>query len=117
MGATTSESAATGQRGGVEPDTRSDNASSPRGIDLATAYADLNLLEVTAPTLAKSGEDILVTWSVRNDGNATTNLALWNDKLVLSRDTTLSADDVILSGSITHSGLLSPDRDIPGAPP
>ncbi|MFO1403439.1 MAG: CARDB domain-containing protein [Azonexus sp.] len=98
----------------VEPDTRSDNASSPRGIDLATAYADLNLLEVTAPTLAKSGEDILVTWSVRNDGNATTNLALWNDKLVLSRDTTLSADDVILSGSITHSGLLSPGQGYTG---
>ncbi|HNL98807.1 MAG TPA: CARDB domain-containing protein, partial [Accumulibacter sp.] len=98
----------------VEPDTRADNVSSARGIDLATAFADLNVLEVSAPTLAQSGEDILITWTVRNDGNATTSLALWNDKLVLSRDSSLSADDIILSGSVTHSGLLSPGQSYTG---
>ncbi|MDZ4254036.1 MAG: CARDB domain-containing protein, partial [Sulfuritalea sp.] len=95
----------------LEPDTLADNVGAARGIDLATAYADLNVLDITAPTLAQSGEDILITWTVKNDGNATTNLASWNDKLVLSRDTTLSDDDIVLAGSVTHAGLLAPGQD------
>ncbi|MBK6595660.1 MAG: hypothetical protein IPG23_24855 [Burkholderiales bacterium] len=100
----------------LEPDTRADNVGAARGIDLATAYADLNVLDITAPTLAQSGEDILITWTVRNDGNATTNLASWNDKLVLSRDSTLSADDIVLAGSVTHPDRFLPGKVIPGRP-
>lgn len=94
----------------LEPDTRADNIGGTRGIDLATAYADLNVLDITAPTLAQSGEDILITWTVKNDGNATTNLPPWNNRLVLSRDTTLSGDDLVLAGSVTHGGLLAPGQ-------
>ena len=98
----------------VEPDTRADNNSSASVIDLITPYADLTTVAITVPENALSGENILVTWVVSNNGNATTDLALWNDRVVLSRDTTLSADDIVLSGSVTHAGLLAPGQSYTG---
>ncbi|QNM95072.1 CARDB domain-containing protein [Chitinimonas koreensis] len=92
----------------LEPDTRADNRSAARAIDLAEAYADLVVGAVTVPESALSGENVLVSWTVTNTGSATTDLALWNDRVVLSRDRTASADDIVLSGSVTHAGLLAP---------
>jgi hypothetical protein len=90
----------------LEPDTRADNNSQASAIDLVAPYADLSVARVTAPENALSGENILVTWEVNNNGNAKTDLALWNDRVVLSRDTSPSADDIILSGSVTHTGQI-----------
>lgn len=98
----------------VEPDTRADNVSVARAIDLAAAYSDLNVLSVSGPTTAQSGENIQISWDVRNDGNATTDLALWNDRVVLSTDGTLSGDDIILAGSVTHAGLIGPGQGYTG---
>jgi len=98
----------------LEPDTRVDNVSSARAIDLAAAYADLNLISLSVPETAQSGETLLITWEVRNDGNATTDLALWNDRVVLSSDDTLGGDDIVLAGSVTHAGLLSPGQGYTG---
>ncbi|HEX8961620.1 MAG TPA: CARDB domain-containing protein, partial [Rhodocyclaceae bacterium] len=98
----------------VEPDTRADNVSGAHAIDLAEAYSDLNTLSVTAPEAAMSGENVLVTWVVRNDGNATTDLALWNDRVILSTDPVPSGDDIVIAGSITHAGLLSPGQSYTG---
>ena len=93
----------------IEPDTRSDNVSTAQAVDLAAAYADLNVLTLSMPETAQSGENILVTWEVRNDGNAITDLALWGDRVVLSTDPKLGDnDDIILAGSVTHAGLLAP---------
>ncbi|HAY08954.1 MAG TPA: hypothetical protein DCY18_03285, partial [Thauera sp.] len=64
---------------------------------------------------ALSGETVLVTWEVRNDGNATTNLALWNDRVVLSLDAVLGgSDDIVLAGAVTHAGLLAPGESYVG---
>ncbi|HLF95978.1 MAG TPA: CARDB domain-containing protein, partial [Methylococcaceae bacterium] len=98
----------------LEPDTRADNVSGAQAIDLATPYTDLAVSAVSAPAEALSGENVLVTWEVRNDGNATTDLAFWNDRVVLSRDTRLSADDLVLSGSVTHAGPLAPGQSYAG---
>ena len=65
------------------------------------------MVNVTAPENALSGENILITWEVNNNGNAKTDLALWNDRVVLSSDASLSSDDIILSGSITHAGQIA----------
>jgi subtilase family serine protease len=94
----------------LEPDTRPDNTSLVSAIDLQVPYADLAVANVTAPQNALSGENILVTWEVNNNGNAKTDLALWNDRVVLSRDASLSSDDIILSGSITHAGQIAPGQ-------
>jgi len=98
----------------LEPDTRADNIGSAHAIDLAAAYADLNAISISAPETAQSGENILITWDVRNDGNATTDLALWNDRVVLSTDPAISGDDLILAGSVTHAGLLAPGQSYTG---
>ncbi|MDP1667162.1 MAG: CARDB domain-containing protein [Methylobacter sp.] len=91
----------------LEPDTRADNTSLVSAIDVQTPYADLTVVNVTAPESALSGENILITWEVNNNGNAKTDLALWNDRVVLSSDASLSNDDIILSGSITHAGQIA----------
>ena len=91
----------------LEPDTRANNNSLASAIDLRVPYADLTVVNVIAPQNALSGENILITWEVNNNGNAKTDLALWNDRVVLSRDDSLSSDDIILSGSITHAGQIA----------
>lgn len=98
----------------LEPDTRLDNTSSARSIDLSTPYADLIATQVSVPANAQSSENILITWVVTNHGNATTDLALWNDRVVLSSDASFSADDIVLSGSVTHAGLLAPGQSYTG---
>lgn len=91
----------------IEPDTRADNASSPSAIQLAAPYADLGVTAVTMPANANDGDNVQVTWQVSNSGNAPTDLALWNDSVVLSSDPIASADDIVLAGSVTHAGILA----------
>ncbi|MDR0673568.1 MAG: putative Ig domain-containing protein, partial [Zoogloeaceae bacterium] len=98
-----------------EPDTRANNSSAARSINLVEAYADINLTSISAPTYAQSGETILVTWSVRNDGNTPTGIDLWQDKVVFSTDKVWSDDDIVLAGSVvTHTGALLPGRSYTG---
>ncbi|WP_051319435.1 CARDB domain-containing protein, partial [Chitinimonas koreensis] len=92
----------------LEPDTRADNAGAAHAIELGDAYADLAVGEVTVPAQALSGENVAVSWTVSNLGNVATDLALWNDRVILSKDRTPSVDDIVLSGSVTHAGVLAP---------
>jgi subtilase family serine protease len=96
-----------------EPDTRADNHAA-RAIDIVAPYADLVLDEVNAPRLALSGETIVVTWVVRNEGNVTTNRPSWSDRVVLSTDPTLSADDLVLAGAVAHAGALAAGQSTTG---
>src|SRR5262249_58829875 len=48
-----------------------------------------------AATSAKFGDAISLSWVVRNAGGAAT--GKWSDRVYLSRDTTLSADDTVLA--------------------
>ena len=98
----------------TEPDTRSDNVSSAQAINLTQPYTDLLLESVSAPSQAQSGENIAVSWQVKNIGNATSVLALWDDKIVLSRDATFSNDDIVLASSVSHAGLLDPNQSYTG---
>src|SRR5207237_1271607 len=57
---------------------------------------DLVVDSVTpAATAAKFGDQISLSWVVRNVGGAAT--GKWSDRVYLSRDTTLSADDTVLA--------------------
>ena len=98
----------------LEPDTRANNISAVKAIDIAAAYADLAIESISAPNIALSGENVQVSWQVRNLGNAATDLVLWSDRVMLSRDLTPSADDIILAGAITHAGLLDAGQSYVG---
>ncbi|MBK8386898.1 MAG: VCBS repeat-containing protein [Candidatus Accumulibacter sp.] len=97
----------------LEPDTRADNQTA-RAIDIIAPYADLVLDEVNVPRGARSGETIVVNWVVRNQGNVTTNRSSWSDRVVLSSDTTLSSDDLVLAGAVAHAGVLAAGQSTPG---
>jgi hypothetical protein len=64
--------------------------------DLApTASSDDACLSLCAPSLASAGGVVTVAWTVRNQGDAPTSSS-WSDQIYLSRDATLSGDDVYL---------------------
>jgi hypothetical protein len=71
----------------AEPDPAADNFSSALPFELITPIVDLTVVSVEAPSMARSGEEVSISWQVRNLGNATTDRAQWNDRLVLSADT------------------------------
>jgi hypothetical protein len=89
--------------GGGENDNRTNSVETV----LIGRYADLNTVSVSVPEEVWSGESILVTWTVRNDGNQRTDLSSWYDKVVLSADPYPDEDDIVLAGSVSHSGTLS----------
>ncbi|MCB1965138.1 MAG: LEPR-XLL domain-containing protein, partial [Candidatus Accumulibacter sp.] len=90
----------------IEPDTRADNIAGT-AIELQTPAADLTISSIVLPTVASSAETIRVSWSVRNDGKARSDLALWNDRLMLSTDANFDAGDSVVA-SLPHAGTLAP---------
>ena len=91
----------------TQPDTRAHTVGTPQALNLAAAYADLGVVSISAPLTALSGDSLQVSWQVNNTGNSASDLALWNDRVVLSRTGIPSASDIILAGSVTHSGALA----------
>lgn len=51
-----------------------------------TIYPDLNVPVVSAPGAAFSGQSVLVSWVVSNDGTGQTHDVLWYDAVYLSKD-------------------------------
>ncbi|MCB1944039.1 MAG: hypothetical protein KDI53_18655, partial [Candidatus Accumulibacter sp.] len=93
----------------IELDSRNDNATAT-GFELLAAAADLTVEQITVPATARGGETIRVGWLVRNDGETTSDLALWNDRIVLSLDAIADAGDLIVAAAVTHAGVLQPGQ-------
>jgi subtilase family serine protease len=74
---------------------------------LLTPPPDLIVSHILAPNEAWSGNQINVTWTVRNQGPGSTVIGNWSDLMVLSGDT-LAGNDSLL-GRFPHSGLLQHD--------
>ncbi len=72
-------------------------------------HADLVVEAVAAPTHSLSGEEIQVSWRVRNQGTEATNSTTWRDAIFLSEDEILSDGDTLLA-IITHEGAIARDR-------
>ena len=69
-------------------------------------FADLVVSSVVAPNSGSSGEPLAISWTVTNQRAGVTNVSSWQDRIVLSSDTTIgNADDVTL-GTYAHSGAL-----------
>jgi subtilase family serine protease len=93
----------------LEPDTRADNISNPYAINLSAPYSDLQVSQVTAPAAAMSGEQVTVSWSVRNAGNAATSVAIWADRVVFSKSPTPANDDIVVAGAVYRTAVLQAD--------
>lgn len=66
---------------------------------------DLQVKEIAAPTKISAGGTIALDYAVINQGTVATNTPNWQDKVYLSLDNTISADDILL-GDLTNSAAL-----------
>ena len=73
---------------------------------IALVHPDLVVDSAQGPVAVQSGTRQDVTWTVRNAGTGVAPEA-WADRLYLSADATISADDVLLA-TVNHSGALMP---------
>ncbi|MFH1842063.1 MAG: CARDB domain-containing protein [bacterium] len=72
------------------------------------AAADLAVEVVVAPTTARSGDTVDVSWRVHNVGERGTDAATWRDRVVLSEDAAYDAGDRVLS-EVVHIGAVARD--------
>ena len=89
----------------LEPDTRTDNVSALRTLALQAPGADLRVEVVDAPAAARGGEAVTLTWRVRNEGDAVTNVDSWRDAIYLSADDVLDASDSLLAEVVRQGAL------------
>ena len=98
-----------GQNDGAQS-TRIDASASGYSVGSATVVVtdvnlpDLTVTAVTAPATIASGASLPLTYRVENHGTAAT--GTWDDRLILSTDTSVSDDDQVL-GTYTFSGTLA----------
>ena len=76
-------------------------------LSISSEPADLAVVEFSGPSSAEAGQSLLVDWVVENRGVGDTAVINWQDRVVLSDDQTLSADDLSLA-TVGHNGLLRP---------
>jgi subtilase family serine protease len=69
------------------------------------AAPDLVITNATAPTTAIIGENILVNWTVQNSGNSATSNPYWYDRIYVSSDLTLDAQDTYLGNRYNSQPL------------
>ncbi len=78
----------------------------PVPIEVAlTPPADLVVSSFTAPAEGQSGQPATVSWTTRNTGAGVTGAASWTEKIYLSKDFTIDADDPVI-GTHTRTGAL-----------
>lgn len=73
-----------------------------------TPPPDLIVTAITRPSIAGSGTNINITYTVKNDGTGGTRTTLWYDYIYWSADTTFGAGATFLK-SVRRTGALDPD--------
>jgi len=77
------------------------------------AEADLVIGDVALPESAERGEEITLTWSVTNAGDATTPVSGWHDAVYFSRDAVLDTDDLRLTSVYAgHRDAIDPGETL-----
>ncbi len=94
--------------GAVYETNAGNNTSSVLPIAITQELADLQTSNVTAPAAVQTGTAITVSWTVQNNGVATTNANFWTDQVWMSTNPTLGTggNDVML-GSLQHTNALA----------
>ena len=81
-----------------------------------TPPPDLRVYAIVTPQDAFSGQTMNVNWTVKNTGPGETKVDDWNDRLFISSDSILSANDVKL-GEYSHHGKLKTDSSYTSSKP
>lgn len=71
---------------------------------------DLRVSNIIAPDNFYSGTTVSVTATIRNQGEANTNVSRWTDALYLSASETFNPSSAIYLGAVTHNGGLAPNE-------
>ncbi len=69
--------------------------------------ADLQISNLTVSSPINSGQNVMVTYTVTNNGNRATRVPVWFDGIYLSQDQTLDVYDQLI-GQSKHVGVLNP---------
>ncbi|MDZ4848231.1 MAG: CARDB domain-containing protein [Pirellulaceae bacterium] len=78
-------------------------------ITLTANASDLKVTLITADQIVESGGTINVSWSVKNDSSASTNVSNWYDEIYLSSNQMIEYGDILL-GAVQHSNTLQPNE-------
>ncbi|MEZ6120964.1 MAG: putative Ig domain-containing protein [Pirellulaceae bacterium] len=71
--------------------------------------ADLVVNQVISPTtIVANPASFDITWTVTNQGTASTNSNQWIDRIILSADTNVTGVDDRIAADFTHTGQLAP---------
>ncbi|MGP0104360.1 CARDB domain-containing protein, partial [Rhodoblastus sp.] len=73
-------------------------------VDLSPS-ALLQVTQVEAPPGTFSGQPVTLSWTVANNGPASTDVSSWSDSVYLSTDGSFDSSSILL-GSVGHSGVL-----------
>ncbi|MCE5334113.1 MAG: tandem-95 repeat protein [Desulfobacteraceae bacterium] len=85
------------------------NTAAPSGpVTIEYRPADLVIDSMTAPGSAKAGDQIRVTWTVRNQGTGDTDVSEWRDGVFVSEDGALDLNTDLRIACIGHTGVLKP---------
>jgi hypothetical protein len=84
---------------------RKGNNATTQAVAITRQTPDLQTTQLNTAATAISGQDLMVNWTVQNSGTGRTNTNYWDDDVYLSKDQTLSQDDICL-GQTYRSGAL-----------
>ena len=90
-----------------EEDTNNNVTSKPIAITLSPS-PDFVVTEITIPSGAVAGTDIIVDYTVQNIGNSSVTGGYWNDKIYISRETVLDNTATLLH-TVNNTGDLDID--------
>jgi hypothetical protein len=75
--------------------------------------ADLVVTSLTAPTVLLSANPAIasITWTVLNQGNATTTVSQWTDRVMVSTNAIAGDADDVIAASFIHNGTVAAGAD------
>ena len=94
--------------GGRDPISTNNTLVDDRPINIQLSpFPNLQVLTVSAPETAFSGQQTMIEWTVTNAGTGSTSASMWYDAVWLSTDGTLDESDIYL-GKVANTSYLNP---------
>ncbi len=90
-------------------DTDKTHSESSTSLNVIYAEPELVISNVTAAGTATSGATVPISFTVTNDGNRTTRVDTWFDRVYIATDSSLDTQDELL-GTFEHQGYLAPGQ-------
>ncbi|MHC1706309.1 MAG: CARDB domain-containing protein [Bacteroidales bacterium] len=91
------------------PESTGSNNISRNQLPMAVSLSptpDLQVSQIQIPENAFSGQNLPITWTVSNDGDAPTSQTIWRDRIFFSADTFFTASSTFI-GTFMHTGILA----------